>query len=146
MLTNWPSHAGVCWSTVVIKSPRYTGGDYVLYRFAQRRRRRILNNILNFFHFWPKNGPIATKQKSNISIELWASNVTIGFDLGHVLGLEFSRSNMEFAISQPEMVRLPRNEKYTYWLNSRPQIWPSSLTLAMTLAMTLTLIFSRSNM
>ena len=32
---------------------------------------------------------------------------------------------MEFAISQPKMVRLPRNEKQTYRLNSRAQMWPS---------------------
>ena len=32
---------------------------------------------------------------------------------------------MENAISQPRMVRLPRNKKQTYWLNSRPQVWPS---------------------
>ena len=50
--------------------------------------------------------------------------MTIGFDLGHDLDLEFSRSNIEFAISQPKMVRLPRNEKQTYRLNSRPQMWP----------------------
>ena len=30
-----------------------------------------------------KNGPIATKQKANISTELLASNVTIKFDLDH---------------------------------------------------------------
>ena len=30
------------------------------------------------------------------------------------------------------MVRLPRNEKQTYRLNSRAQMWPSGLTLAMT--------------
>ena len=30
-----------------------------------------------------KNGPIATKQEANISIEIYASNVTTGFD-GHV--------------------------------------------------------------
>ena len=77
------------------------------------------------------------KQKANISIGLWASNVTIRFDLGYDLDLEFSRSNTEFAISQPKMVQLPRNEKQTYRLNSRPQMWPSALTLAMTL----TLIF-----
>ena len=71
-----------------------------------------------------KNGPIPTKRKANTSIELWGSNVTRGFDLGHDLDLEFSRSNIEFAISQPKMVRLPRNEKQTYWLNSRPQMWP----------------------
>ena len=50
--------------------------------------------------------------------------MTIGFDLGHDLDLEFSRSNMEFLISQPKVVRLPRNEKQTYRLNSRPQMWP----------------------
>ena len=36
-----------------------------------------------------KNRPIATKQKTNISIELKASNVTITFDLGHDLDLIF---------------------------------------------------------
>ena len=82
-----------------------------------------------------KNGPIATKRKANISIELKASNLTMGFDLGHDLDLEFSRSNMEFAISQPKMVRLPRNEKQTYWLNWRSQMWPWGLTLAMTLTL-----------
>ena len=46
-----------------------------------------------------KNGLIATKRKANISIELKASKVTMGFDLGHDLDLEFSSSNMEFAIS-----------------------------------------------
>ena len=51
------------------------------------------------------------------------------------LDLEFSRSNTEFAISQPKMVRLPQNEKLTYLLNSRAQIWPSDLTLAMTLTL-----------
>ena len=31
---------------------------------------------------------------------------------------------MELSISQPKVVRLPRNEKQTYRLNSRPQMWP----------------------
>ena len=82
-----------------------------------------------------KNGPIATKRKANISIQLWASNVTIGFDLGHDIDLEFSRSNMEFAISQQNMVRLPRNEKQTYRLKFRPQMWLYSLTLAVSLTL-----------
>ena len=73
------------------------------------------------------NGAIATKRK--------ASNVTIGFDLGHDLDLEFSRSNIELAISQPKMVQLPRNKKQTHWLNSRLQMWPLGLTLAMTLTL-----------
>ena len=33
------------------------------------------------------------------------------------------------------MVRLPRNEKQTYRLNPRAQMWPSGLTLAMTLTL-----------
>ena len=67
--------------------------------------------------------------------------MTIGFDLGHDLDLKFSRSNIEFAISQPKMVRLPRNEKQTYRLNSRPQMWPMGLTFTITL----TFEFWRSN-
>ena len=82
-----------------------------------------------------KNGAIATKQKSNISIDLKTSNVTIGIDLGHDLDLEFSRSNAELAISLPEMVQLPRNEKQIHQLNSKPQMWPSDLTLAITLTL-----------
>ena len=82
-----------------------------------------------------KNGPIATKWKANISIEFKVTNVTIRFDLGHDLDLDFSRSYMEFAISQPKMVRLPRNRKQLYQLNSRPQMWPSGLTMTMTLTL-----------
>ena len=89
-----------------------------------------------------RNGLIATKPEANISIELWGSNVTNGFDLGHDLDLEFSRSNIEFAISQLKMVRLPRNEKQTYRLNSRPQMWPMGLNLTITL----TFEFWRSNL
>ena len=82
-----------------------------------------------------KNGAIATKRKANKSIDFKASNVTIEFDLGHDLDLEFSRSNVEFAISLPKMVRLPRNEKQTYRLNPGTQMWPSNLTLAITLTL-----------
>ena len=88
-----------------------------------------------------KNGPIAMKRKANISIELYGSNVTIGLTLAMTLTLNFSRSNIEFAISQPKMVRLPRNEKQTYRLNSRPQMWPMGLNLTITL----TFEFWRSN-
>ena len=61
--------------------------------------------------------------------------MTIGFDLDRDLDLDFSRSNMVFAISQPKMIRLPRNERQTYRLNSKAQMWPSGLTLAMTLTL-----------
>ena len=82
-----------------------------------------------------KNGPIATKRKANISIDLKTSNVAIGFDLGHDLDLKFSRSNMELAISLPKMVRLPQNEKQTHQLNSWLQMWPSDLALVVTLTL-----------
>ena len=42
---------------------------------------------------------------------------------------------MEFAISWLQMVRLSRNVKQTYRLNSKPQMGPSGLTLAMTLTL-----------
>ena len=61
--------------------------------------------------------------------------MTIRFDLGHDLDLEFSRSNIELAISRPKMVLLPQNEKQTYWLNSRPQMWPVGLIFAMILTL-----------
>ena len=51
------------------------------------------------------------------------------------LHLEFSRSNMKFTISRPKIVRLPRNKKQTYRLNSMPKMWPLDLTLAMTLTL-----------
>ena len=43
--------------------------------------------------------------------------------------------NLEFAISQPKMIQLPRNKKQTYWLSARPQMGSSGLTLAMTLTL-----------
>ena len=66
---------------------------------------------------------------------------TLGFKCDHQVWpwswpyLEFSRSNMEFAISKPKMVRLPQNEKQIHRLHSRPQMWPSGLTFAMTLTL-----------
>ena len=49
---------------------------------------------------------------------------------------------MKFAISQPKVVRLPRDEKQTY----RFELWASNLTMGLTLAMTLIFEFSRSYM
>ena len=46
----------------------------------------------------------------------------------HDLDLDFSRSNMEFAISQPKLVRLPRNESkhigWTLGLKCDHRVWP----------------------
>ena len=70
-----------------------------------------------------QNGPIATRQKANISIKIWASNGTTGFDLGHDFELEFSMSNVEMAVSALEWSDY-HETKSKHWLNSRPQLWP----------------------
>ena len=88
-----------------------------------------------------KDGSIVTKRKANISIELQSFKCDHQVWPWPDLDLEFSRSNMEFPISWPKVVRLPRNEKQTYWLNPRPQMWPMGLTFAITL----TFEFWRSN-
>ena len=67
--------------------------------------------------------------------------MTIRFDLGHELDLEFSRSNMEFAISQPKKVRLPRNKKQTI----SNELRASNVTNGFDLAMTLIFEYSRPN-
>ena len=119
----------------IIKSPRYTGGDFMfLYRFVRRRRRRRRPHILvhaitfeqlfGFLSFLPRL--LALTYRLNDEI--------LG-DFRRDLDLEFSRSNIDLAKSQPKMVRLPRNEKQTHRLNSRLQMGPSGLTLAMTLTL-----------
>ena len=65
----------------------------------------------------------------NSRAQMWP----LGLTLAMTNNLEFSRSNIEYAMSQPKMVWLPRNENQTYQLNSRAQMWPLGLTLAMTL-------------
>ena len=62
-------------------------------------------------------------------------------DFHHGIDLEFSRSNNESDVSQPKMMRLPRNEKQTYRLNSRP----SNVTIRFGIYHDLHLEFSRSN-
>ena len=81
-------------------------------------------------------------EKQTYRLNSKASNVTIGFDLGHDIDLEFPRSNIEFPISQPKMVRLSRNEKQTYRLNSKA----SNVAIRFDLGLDLDLEFSRSNM
>ena len=115
-----------------IKSPRYTGGDLMfLYRFVRRRRRpQILVHAITFEQLF-----------GFLSFLAWLLALTyrlpdyILVDFRRDLDLEFSRSNMEFAISPPKMVWLTWNEKQTYRLIFRPQMWPSDLTLAMTLTL-----------
>ena len=120
----------------LIKSPRYTGADFMfLYRFIRNRRRRrhrpqplvraiTFEQLFGFLSFLARLLALICRLPDYILV-----------DFRRDLDLDFSRSNMEFAISQPKMVRMPRNEKQTYWLNSRAQMWPSGLTLAMTLTL-----------
>ena len=94
----------------IIKSPQYTGGDFMfLYRFVRRRRRpQILvhaitfEQLLGFLSFLAQLLALTCRLPDYIFV-----------DFRRDLDLDFSRSNMEFAISQPKMVRLPRNEKQT---------------------------------
>ena len=88
----------------------------------------------------PKWSDYHETQSKHIDWTLGLSNVTIGFDLGHDLDLEFSKSDMKSTIPQPKMVRLPRNEKQTYRSNTMPQMWPWNFDLGHDLE------FSRSNM
>ena len=94
----------------LIKSPWNTGGDFMFLYWLD----------FGWFSSWPwswifkvkygiccisaKSGLIGTKQKANISSEHYASNMTIGFDLGH---------DLDFHLSQEKMVWLLRNEKQT---------------------------------
>ena len=119
-------------NSILIKSPRYTGGDFMfLHRFVRcRRLTQILVHSITFerrFRFL-----FFLARLLALTYRLPDSMLV---DYRRDLDLEFSRSNMEFAISQPKMVRLPRNEKQIYWLKSMPQMWPSGLTLAMTLTL-----------
>ena len=121
-----------CMPYHVIKSPQYTGGDFMfLYRFVRRRRRPQIRvhaitfeQLFGFLSFLAQLLALTCRLPDYILV-----------DFRRDLDLDFSRSNMEFAISQPKLVRLPRNEKQTYRLNSRAQMWPSGLTLAMTLTL-----------
>ena len=102
-----------------------------LYRFVRRRRRRrrpqILVHAITFEQLFGFLSFLA--QLLALTCRL-PDYILVGFRRD--LDLDFSRSNMEFAISQPKMVRLPRNEKQTYRLNSRPQMWPMGLNLTIT--------------
>ena len=82
------------------------------------------------------------KRKANISIEIWASNVTIGFELGHDLDLEFSRSNMELAISQAKNGPIAMKQK----ANISIEFKASNATIRSDIGHDLDLEFSKSNM
>ena len=117
----------------LFKSPRYTGGDFIfLFRFGRRRRRRpqILVHAMTFEPLFRFLSFLAQL----LALNYWLTDYIL-VDFRRDLDLEFSRSNIELAISQPKKVRLPRNNKKTHRLNSSLQMWPLGLTLAMTLTL-----------
>ena len=124
----WRIYAIMWNKCYLIKSPRYTGGDFMfLYRFVRRRLQILVHAItfeqlFGFLSFYARLLALICRLPDKILVDFRGD-----------LDLDFSRSNVEFAISQPKMVRLPRNEKQTYRLNSRAQMWPSGLTMTMTL-------------
>ena len=103
-----------------------------LYRFVRRRRRRpqILVHAITFEQLWGFLSFLARL----LALTYRLTDYILG-DFRRDLDLEFSRSNIELAISQPKMIRLPRKEKQTQRLNSRLQMKPSGLTLALTLTL-----------
>ena len=101
-----------------------------LYRFVRRRRPQILVHAITFEQLFRFLSFLA--QLLALAYRL-TDYILVHFRRD--LDLEFSRSNIELAISQPKMVQLPRNKKQTHRLNSRLQMWPLGLTLAMTLTL-----------
>ena len=94
-----------------------------------------LFGFLSFLHDcwpWPLDYLIRFWLIFHLDLEFSRSNMEFAISQPKMVR---SRSNMEFAISQPKMVRLPWSKKQTHRLNSRPQMWPSGLTLAMTLTL-----------
>ena len=75
---------------------------------------------------WPDCHEMKSKHRLNFRLQMWPSDFTFGCDLD----LEFSRSNMRFAISQPKVVQWPRNEKllnisiWTLGLKCDQWVWP----------------------
>ena len=75
-----------------------------------------------------KNGLIAMKQKANISIEIYASNVTIGFDLAMTLTFNFQVQIWDLLyFSQSDLIAMKaRKNKCIHWTQGPKcdhQIW-----------------------
>ena len=91
----------------LIKSPRYTGGDFVfLYRFVRRRRPQsfvhaiTVEQFFTFLSFLVEFMDLTRRLPEKILV-----------DFRHDLDFQFSI--MDFAISWLNMVQLPRNIKQT---------------------------------
>ena len=103
------------------------------YRLISRSQMWIFKVKCGIGYISAKNGPIATKRKANTSNELYASNVTIRFDLGCDIDLEFPRPNMYLLYLKQKWSDCHETKSKHIDFNSRPQMWPMGLTLTMTL-------------
>ena len=75
--------------------------------------------------------PIDMERKGCESTECWSHVVTFDFDLTHDLGLEFSMSNLEIAVSQEWEGRLTWSERDTCRKGVIPTLWPWAMTLTL---------------
>ena len=123
---------GISWS--LVRLPRNKKQTYLLNSKPQMWPSDLtltLNfqgQVWNSLYLGQKWSDCHEINKQTYQLNSKASNVTTGLDLGCDLDLEFSRSNLESAISRPKTVRLPWNKKQTYWtlcLKCDHQIWPS---------------------
>ena len=118
---------------IVIASPRYTRADFMFCTGSYAAAAAAAADSCPRDNFW------TNFWISFIFGTIVGPDLEINWlDFGHFrrdLDLEFSRSNIELAISQPKKVRLPRNEEQPHRLNSSLKMGPSGLTLAMTLTL-----------
>ena len=87
----------------------------------------IFNVKYGISYISAKSGPIATKRKANISIELQASNVTNGFDLDHNLDLWIFKVKCDLDL-WPHTWPWPWIFMVKFW-NSSISEWEGGLTL-----------------
>ena len=127
---------------IIIKFLRYTEGDYVFVpvRTPLSAPPPLAPDFVNAIRFEQLVG--FPSFLANLLALTYTLPDHILVTVRRNLGIEYPWSEMEFAMSPPKMIRFPWNEKQTNRINSRTQMWPSGLALAMAL----TLIFSMSNM
>ena len=117
-----------CLVYLVIKSPRYTGGDFMFFVLVHTppQLQSLVHAITSeqLFIFLGKiGGPdlyITWLDFGWFSLWTWPRIFKVKYGIRYI-----STKN----------VQLPRNKRQTYRLNSKPQMWPSDLTLAMALTL-----------
>ena len=118
---------------MLIKSPRITGDLLFFVRFS---RLWVWENFLvpisvkyGICYISAKNGLIATKRNTNISIELQASNVAMAMNNEVEDQTDSDRSDFRCRRTVDSSVYTPRTTKWlgVYWFHSvRPSVCPSA--------------------